>query len=64
MPISWQGWAVIAAMVTVCVPFGLVFLLYADTYPVLGWGAGVIAVAAAFAGHAVVVWKLERDYRS
>jgi hypothetical protein len=28
----------------------------------LEWGAAIVAAIAVFVGHAVVVWKLERDY--
>jgi p-aminobenzoyl-glutamate transporter AbgT len=61
-PIRWQGTAVLAAMVGVCIPCGAVFLVYVDSHPLIGWGAAITGAAAAFAGHAVVVWKLERDY--
>ena len=62
VPIKRQGVAVLAAMVGVFIPSGAVFLAYVDRQPLIGWGAAVVSVAAAFAGHAVVIWKLERDW--
>ena len=60
-PIRWQGAAVLAVMTGVFVPSGAVFLTYVDR-PLIGWGAAIVGVAAAVAGHAVVIWKVERDY--
>ena len=61
-PIRWQGAVVLAAMVGVFIPCAAAFFAYVDSRPLVGWGAAVIGVSAVFAGHVVVVWKLERDY--
>jgi hypothetical protein len=50
-------------MVVVSIPLGFAALFYADTRPDLSWLLGGLAVAAALFGHAVVAWKMERDYR-
>lgn len=62
VPIRWQGWAVVLAMVTLFVPFGVMFVLLADSNPVTGWLCGAVAAIVGIIGHAVVVWKLERRY--
>lgn len=63
-PVCWQGRVVLALMLMVSLPSGIVFIFYVDSHPVLGWSAGVFCVAAVAIGHAFVVWKLERDYGS
>ncbi len=62
-PVTWEGRAVLAAMVTVFIALGLASLHYAETRPALLWLLGGLAVAGALLGHAVVAWKMERDYR-
>jgi amino acid transporter len=62
LPIRREGVAVIAAVIGVAIPFGLVSVFYIDRYPIIGWGSGIVSAATVFAGHAVVVWKLERNY--
>ena len=63
-PVTWEGRAVVAAMAVVSIPLGLASLFYADTRPALSWLLGGLAVAAVLIGHAVVAWKIERDYQS
>ncbi len=63
-PIRWQGWAVIVAMAAVAPPLMLLSDYLAESQPVLSWVSAGGALAAVFAGHVVVVWKLERDYRA
>jgi hypothetical protein len=58
-PITWQGRAVITAMLGVFLPAGLAWLYYADTRPTLALAAIALAVSAAVIGHAVVVWKID-----
>lgn len=62
-PTTWQGRVVIAAMVVVTVPLGLVFLIYSESRPLMAWAAGGVSVVAFFVGHAIVLWKMDRDYR-
>ena len=63
-PISWQGVALLAIQLGVCIPLGLVSLRYADSSPILGWGAGLASVCAYWALYAVIVWKSDLSYRS
>lgn len=62
-PICWQGYAVLAAMLAVFLPSSMFFVRFAETRPLLGWSAAIVAMLAVVAGHGVIVWKLERDYR-
>ena len=61
-PITWQGRALLAGMAAITIPLGLVWLFNADTRPLLAWTAGGLAAVAALIGHAIIVWKMERDY--
>lgn len=62
-PIRWQGYALLAAMLGISLPCGMLFLRFAETKPLLGWSAAIFAMLGVLAGHAVVVWKLEKNYR-
>jgi len=59
---TWQGRAVIAAMALISIPSGLTWLALADTRPQFASWAGDLAVAAALAGHLVVLWKMDWGY--
>jgi hypothetical protein len=63
VPISWQGWAVLAAMLLVAVPSGLLSLTLVQSNPAASWICDALFVFAALIGHATVIWKLERTYR-
>ena len=62
IPIRWEGVGVLVAMAAVCIPCLSISLNYMDRQPILAWGAAIVGVAAAGVGHAVVVWKMERNY--
>lgn len=64
MPISWEGWAATAVMLSLAAPFVALFMTLSDDHPVLGWICGVAFVAVAGSFFVLVVWKLERTYRS
>ena len=63
-PVTAEGRAVIAAMVIFSVPLGIASLAYAESHQLVSWVLGCAAVVVALVGHAVVVWKMEREYRS
>jgi len=48
-------------MALTVIPLGLVFVIYAEDRPLMGWAAGVVSMIVLFIGHAVVFWKMERD---
>jgi hypothetical protein len=50
-------------MALLAIPLGIASAVYAETHPVVAWLLGGGFVATALIGHAVVVWKMERDYR-
>ena len=59
-PICWQGHATLAAMATAfLLSAGVWFTATEPLAKYLGWSG---AALAAIAGHAVVLWKLERRY--
>lgn len=58
VPITWQGWMVLAAMLGVFLPFALLFLYVAE--PAASWGFASVAALAAIAGHVVIICKFER----
>ena len=62
IPIRWEGVGVLVAMAAVSIPCLSISLNYMDRQPILAWGAAIVGVAAAGVGHAVVVWKMERNY--
>ena len=63
LPTTWQGSATIGVMGLVAIPAGITWLSLADTRPTVASLAGAIAVAAALAGHAIVLWKMDWNYR-
>jgi membrane associated rhomboid family serine protease len=60
-PIRREGVLVLLAMAAVVIPCGVIFVVVRDR-PLVEWSAAVIGVIAGIIGHAVIVWKLERDY--
>jgi hypothetical protein len=63
-PTTWQGWTVIAIMAAVFIACGALWMSLVDTQPTLAWIIATIGFLAAVAGHAVVLWKMDRDYTS
>ena len=61
-PITWEGWAVVAAQYGISLPLGLVSMGYTDTKPLLGWGAAVAAFVVYFGCYAVMILKAKIDY--
>jgi hypothetical protein len=50
---------VVAAQYAISASFLLIFWRYADSKPLLGWGAAVAGFVAYFALYAVMIWKAE-----
>jgi hypothetical protein len=50
-------------MVAVCISLAAASILFAERNSILSWIAGLLFVLAAGVGHAVVFWKIDRDYR-
>ena len=61
VPIAWQGRAILFAMAAVSIPLGYIFVMSADSRPILGWTAGLLAMTAVLAGHVIVVWRMDQD---
>lgn len=62
IPTTWQGWAVIAAMVAVFIPCVALSMSLGETQPTLAWVIESIGVLAVFVGHVVVFWKMDWGY--
>lgn len=62
VPVHRKGVLTIRAMLAVTIPALAVFLCFAERYPVISWFFGIVAFAAAFVGHALVVLHMgERE---
>ena len=62
MPIRWQGWAVMAAMLAVLIPCGTLFVLLQDANRTISLICGGIAAVTGLIGYGTIEWKVERDY--
>lgn len=60
VPLNWQGWSVVIAMLTTFVPFAALFVMLADSSPAASWAFAGLAALSALVGHAIIFHKLDR----
>jgi hypothetical protein len=63
LPIHRNGTLVILGMLTAATPLCLVFVAFAEDYPVAAWACGLTAMLVMAIGHALVFTHMEDSTR-